>query len=61
MDDFSLNKYLGKFGDDIEFITKRYRNRAAHKDEIKIDDAKDCYNYIVAVTKVLVNFIDKLA
>lgn len=36
MDDFSLNKYLGKFGDDIEFITKRYRNRAAHKDEIKI-------------------------
>lgn len=61
LDDVTLNNYINGFEKDVSVITNKYRNQAAHKDEIKLKDAEECYNYIVAITKVLVTFIDKIS
>ena len=60
LDDSALNQYLDNFESDIETITRKYRNQAAHRDGIKLNDAEACYNYIISVTKVMVNFIEKV-
>lgn len=59
--EFELVNYLRKFEIDISRITNDYRNQAAHKDKIGKIQAEKCYNYLISVEKVLVNFMTKLA
>lgn len=58
--DAKMSMYLRELETDVNNITVRYRNQAAHKDQIGIKEAEKCYEYIISVTKVLVNFISKL-
>jgi hypothetical protein len=52
--------YLRRLSRDVHYITVNFRNQAAHKNRIKQSDAKQCYDYIIAVTGVLVEFARRL-
>lgn len=41
------------YGKYVDEIRKEYRNRAAHDKELSITDARNCYNYVFKVDKVL--------
>lgn len=58
--DSDLIDYINNLCQAVEQITNKYRNQAAHKDEILIKNAEKCYDYIIKTTKVLIEFIDKI-
>lgn len=55
-----LEEYIVSFSKEIEEITSKYRNRAAHKDSVNKNDADRCYQLLITTEKILVEFTDKL-
>ncbi len=58
--DYELDAYIKTLSDDIQDITNKYRNRAAHKDAVTITQAEECYSLLIATEKILIKFISKL-
>lgn len=53
MSDQELLSRLQEYGEQIEEITKKYRNRAAHTNELKKVDADECFEIVLDVEKIL--------
>lgn len=45
---------LTRIGKDVERVTKRYRNRAAHINAIRHQEARECMDFLIDVQQVLV-------
>ena len=47
-------EYLTRIGKDAERVTKRYRNRAAHINAIRHQEARECMDFLIDVQQVMV-------
>ena len=45
---------LTRIGKDAERVTKRYRNRAAHINAIRHQEARECMDFLIDVQQVMV-------
>ena len=57
-DDDKIEEMLKDYGSEIDSITQKYRNKAAHTDRIKKPKAKQCLNYIIDVEHFLKTMLD---
>lgn len=58
LSDEEIRETLRKYGKDIKNITFKYRNRAAHVDEIDRTKAKECFDFIIDVQQFLKTMLD---
>lgn len=49
-----LKVYLKSLDEGVRYVTVNFRNQAAHKDKIGLEQALSCYNYLIRVTGLLV-------
>lgn len=57
-DDDYIEETLRKYGSEINSITDKYRNKAAHTKKIKDTKAKQCLDYVIDVTRFLGTMLD---
>ena len=58
LSDNEIEETLYEYGSNVYEITKKYRNRAAHVDEIKKVNAEECFDYVLDVKQVLKKMLD---
>ena len=46
------------FAEDIEEVKTKYRNKAAHTNELRKIDAEECFEFVVDIEKLLKNMLD---
>ena len=56
--DEEIEKTLYEYGSFVEDIRIKYRNPAAHTNELEQIDAEECFNYVLDVEKVLRIMLD---
>lgn len=56
-DETYIIKRLREIGDCVNDVTFKYRNRAAHTNQLKKVDAENCFNYVVLIEQILVNML----
>ena len=57
-DDDEIEAMLRGYGSEINRITDKYRNTAAHVDSIEQTKAKKCLNYVIDVEHFLIDMLD---
>ena len=57
-DDKEIEKTLKDYGRQVNSITDKYRNKAAHTDRIKEPKAKQCLDYVIDVEHFLKTMLD---
>lgn len=58
LSDREIMEKLRYYGETIEDITKKYRNKAAHTNELKRVDADECFELVIDVEKLLKVILD---
>ncbi|RXT14885.1 hypothetical protein [Ammoniphilus sp. CFH 90114] len=56
----AIESYLKSLIKDVDDITNQYRNKAAHKDNITLEEANKCYDKIVKIEETMKKFLEKL-
>lgn len=56
--DEEIQSILAYYGERIQEITKDYRNKAAHTNQLKRVDAEDCFNIVLDIEKFLKIMLD---
>ena len=56
--DEEIKKQLFNIGSDIEDIRQKYRNPAAHTNQLKRVDAEECFKFVIESEKVLKKMLD---
>lgn len=59
--DEEILELLAYYGEEIAEVTKEYRNKAAHTNELKRVDAEECFDLVVDVEKLLRRILDSFA
>ena len=59
-DDSYIEDALERIADDIETIRKEYRNPSAHTNQLQKVNARECFDLVLDVEKLLKNIIDLL-
>ncbi|MBU3169906.1 hypothetical protein [Clostridium estertheticum] len=54
-----IREALREIGDNIDRIRNRYRNPSAHTNELKYCDAKNCFEEVVDIEKILIHMLVK--
>ena len=58
LDNSTIKETLYEYGSNVYDITKKYRNPAAHTDELQKVNAEECFNYVLDVEQVLKVMLD---
>ncbi len=53
-----IDKQIESFGKAVDEVTKKFRNKAAHPYQIKKENAKECFNIVLDVEKLLKKMIE---
>lgn len=56
-----IESLLAEYGEAVERIRKKYRNPAAHTNELKRVDAQECFDLVLDVEKVLKRMLDSFS
>lgn len=58
--DKNIDDYASELAENVRNITIKYRNEAAHKNAVSKVQAIECYNLIIEIDQILIEFINKL-
>lgn len=53
-----IQELIQKYAYEIDEITRKYRNPSAHKNELRLKSASECFDYVIEVQRVLGNMLD---
>ena len=53
-----IQRLLVEYGKGIEEVREKYRNPAAHIDEMNIESAKNCIDLVIEIQKLLIKMLN---